>query len=184
MSALLSLTLSALSCTCVRVHVRVRASPALCCTCACLQDLAKTIERAGKSINFLRDACGDSQWVHDWAPAAAQAAAALGYGQVCVPVSPPAARLRPAFVWACGTDPACTSAPHNIRRHCKQVVIVGVSLPRCCCLQLSVLERVVVSASRSVDARLMAVLRSTGEWDRHCSAVRRYLLLGQVRRAR
>jgi hypothetical protein len=37
-----------------------------------------------------------------------------------------------------------------------------------------------VSASRSVDARLMAVLRSTGEWDRHCSAVRRYLLLGQV----
>lgn len=43
------------------------------------------------------------------------------------------------------------------------------------------LERVVVSASRSVDARLMAVLRSTGEWDRHCSAVRRYLLLGQVR---
>lgn len=58
------------------------ASPALWYTCACLQDLAKTIERAGKSINFLRDACGDSQWVHDWAPAAAQAAAALGYGQV------------------------------------------------------------------------------------------------------
>jgi hypothetical protein len=58
------------------------------CTCvcasACLQDLAKTIERAGKSINFLRDACEDKQWVHDWAPAAAQAAAALGYGQVCV----------------------------------------------------------------------------------------------------
>lgn len=50
----------------------------------------------------------------------------------------------------------------------------------CCCMQLPVLERVVVSASRSVDARLMAVLRSTGEWDRHCSAVRRYLLLGQV----
>jgi len=39
----------------------------------------------------------------------------------------------------------------------------------------------VVSASRSVDARLMEVLRSTGEWDRHCSAIRRYLLLGQVR---
>lgn len=38
-----------------------------------------------------------------------------------------------------------------------------------------------VSASRSVDARLMDVLRSTGEWDRHCSAIRRYLLLGQVR---
>lgn len=89
------------------------------------QELAKIIERAGKSINFLRDACGDMQWVQDWAPAAAGAAAALGYGQ------------------------------------------------------LPVLERVVVSASRSVDARLMEVLRSTGEWDRHCSAIRRYLLLGQ-----
>lgn len=55
----------------------------MCCVlCFDLQDLAKTIERAGKSINFLRDACGDSQWVHDWAPAAAGAAAALGYGQV------------------------------------------------------------------------------------------------------
>jgi len=46
------------------------------------QELAKIIERAGKSINFLRDACGDMQWVQDWAPAAAGAAAALGYGQV------------------------------------------------------------------------------------------------------
>ena len=46
------------------------------------QELAKIIERAGKSINFLRDACGDTQWVQDWAPAAAGAAAALGYGQV------------------------------------------------------------------------------------------------------
>lgn len=189
----------------VCARVCVCASCALCCTCACLQDLAKTIERAGKSINFLRDACGDSQWVHDWAPAAAQAAAALGYGQVCVPVSvllprrcveflsgcecrtpsAPAAPLRPVFVWACGTDAASTSAPHNIRQHCEQVVTVGMSAAMLlCCLQLPVLERVVVSASRSVDARLMAVLRSTGEWDRHCSAVRRYLLLGQVRRAR
>lgn len=61
-----------------------RASPDLCvCAGVVLQDVAKTIERAGKSINFLRDACGDSQWVQDWAPAAAGAAAALGYGQVC-----------------------------------------------------------------------------------------------------
>jgi hypothetical protein len=43
-----------------------------------------------------------------------------------------------------------------------------------------VLEQVVVSASAAVDARLMAVLRSTGEWDRHCQAIRRFLLLGQV----
>lgn len=45
-------------------------------------DLAATILRAGKSINFLRDACGDARWVQEWAPAAAGAAAALGYGQV------------------------------------------------------------------------------------------------------
>eukprot|EP00879_Flechtneria_rotunda_P027814 GHRR01029816.1.p1 GENE.GHRR01029816.1~~GHRR01029816.1.p1 ORF type:complete len:624 (+),score=227.32 GHRR01029816.1:846-2717(+) len=88
-------------------------------------DLAATILRAGKSINFLRDACGDARWVQEWAPAAAGAAAALGYGQ------------------------------------------------------LSVLERVVVSAGRDVDARLMAVLQSTGELQRHCQSIRRYLLLGQ-----
>jgi gamma-tubulin complex component 3 len=45
-------------------------------------ELAETILRAGKSINFLRDACGDAQWVQEWAPAAAGTAAALGYGQV------------------------------------------------------------------------------------------------------
>jgi hypothetical protein len=47
-------------------------------------------------------------------------------------------------------------------------------------LQLSVLERVVVSAGRSIDARLMAVLHSSGELSRHCQAIRRYLLMGQV----
>jgi hypothetical protein len=45
-------------------------------------DLAATILRAGKSINFLRDACEDMQWVQEWAPAAAGAVAELGYGQV------------------------------------------------------------------------------------------------------
>ncbi|KAF8068410.1 GCP3 [Scenedesmus sp. PABB004] len=87
--------------------------------------LAATILRSGKSINFLRDACGDGRWVQDWAPGAAAAAAALGYGQ------------------------------------------------------LAVLERAVVSAGRAVDARLMAVLHSSGELERHCQAIRRYLLLGQ-----
>jgi hypothetical protein len=43
------------------------------------------------------------------------------------------------------------------------------------------LERVVVSAGRSIDARLMAVLHSSGELSRHCQAIRRYLLMGQVR---
>uniref|UniRef100_A0A383WQ52 Uncharacterized protein n=1 Tax=Tetradesmus obliquus TaxID=3088 RepID=A0A383WQ52_TETOB len=88
-------------------------------------ELAETILRAGKSINFLRDACGDARWVQEWAPAAAGTAAALGYGQ------------------------------------------------------LPVLERVVVSAGRSIDERLMAVLHSSGELSRHCQAIRRYLLLGQ-----
>lgn len=46
------------------------------------RELAQTILRAGKSINFLRDACGDARWLQDWAPVAAGAAAALGYGQV------------------------------------------------------------------------------------------------------
>jgi hypothetical protein len=62
-----------------------------------------------------------------------------------------------------------------------QHTVVAAPAGPALCPQLPVLERVVVSASRSVDARLMDVLRSTGEWDRHCSAVRRYLLLGQVR---
>jgi gamma-tubulin complex component 3 len=47
-------------------------------------ELAETILRAGKSINFLRDACGDARWVQEWAPAAAGTAASLGYGQVRV----------------------------------------------------------------------------------------------------
>jgi hypothetical protein len=47
-------------------------------------------------------------------------------------------------------------------------------------LQLPVLERVVVSAGCSIDARLMAVLHSSGELSRHCQAIRRYLLMGQV----
>jgi hypothetical protein len=47
-------------------------------------------------------------------------------------------------------------------------------------LQLPVLERVVASAGRSIDARLMAVLHSSGELSRHCQAIRRYLLMGQV----
>lgn len=50
----------------------------------------------------------------------------------------------------------------------------------CCCMQLAVLERAVVSAGRCIDARLMAVLHSTGELERHCQAIRRYLLMGQV----
>jgi hypothetical protein len=37
-----------------------------------------------------------------------------------------------------------------------------------------------VSAGRSIDARLMAVLHSRGELSRHCQAIRRYLLMGQV----
>lgn len=45
-------------------------------------ELAATILRAGKSINFLRDACSDARWVQEWAPCAAEAAAELGYGQV------------------------------------------------------------------------------------------------------
>lgn len=45
-------------------------------------ELAATILRAGKSINFLRDACDDAQWVQEWAPGASEAAAELGYGQV------------------------------------------------------------------------------------------------------
>ena len=46
------------------------------------KELADRILRAGKSINFLRDSCGDVEWVHDWAAAAQDAAAAVGYGQV------------------------------------------------------------------------------------------------------
>eukprot|EP00878_Enallax_costatus_P017689 GHUV01018585.1.p1 GENE.GHUV01018585.1~~GHUV01018585.1.p1 ORF type:complete len:688 (+),score=234.63 GHUV01018585.1:858-2921(+) len=88
-------------------------------------ELAATILRAGKSINFLRDACNDARWVQEWAPGASEAAAELGYGQ------------------------------------------------------LPVLERVVSSAGQRVDARLMAVLQSSGELDKHCQAIRRYLLLGQ-----
>eukprot|EP00878_Enallax_costatus_P044484 GHUV01053126.1.p4 GENE.GHUV01053126.1~~GHUV01053126.1.p4 ORF type:complete len:113 (+),score=34.22 GHUV01053126.1:130-468(+) len=45
-------------------------------------ELAATILRAGKSINFLRDACNDARWVQEWAPGASEAAAELGYGQV------------------------------------------------------------------------------------------------------
>ena len=45
-------------------------------------ELAATILRAGKSINFLRDACSDARWVQEWAPGASEAAAELGYGQV------------------------------------------------------------------------------------------------------
>jgi hypothetical protein len=141
------------------------------------QDLALTILRAGKSINFLRDACGDKGWVQEWAPAAAGAAAELGYGQV--------RKRRAGLAWGSkGIWPAgvlghpatvlrglTTRAPSPPGR-CRRLLL----LP-----QLPVLERVVVSASASVDARLMAVLRSTGEWDKHCQAIRRYLLLGQVR---
>jgi hypothetical protein len=69
-----------------KVHLAGVCAGKCVCECVCagvvLQEVARTIERAGKSINFLRDACGDSQWVQDWAPAAAGAAAALGYGQV------------------------------------------------------------------------------------------------------
>lgn len=65
------------------VHAPSRFDLTSVCAGVVLQDVAKAIERAGKSINFLRDACGNSQWVQDWAPAAAGAAAALGYGQVC-----------------------------------------------------------------------------------------------------
>jgi gamma-tubulin complex component 3 len=54
-------------------------------------ELAETILRAGKSINFLRDACGDARWVQEWAPAAAGTAAALGYGQVRAVLSQPKA---------------------------------------------------------------------------------------------
>lgn len=44
--------------------------------------LATTILRAGKSLNFLRDACGDGAWTSAWAPGAVRAAAGLGYAQV------------------------------------------------------------------------------------------------------
>lgn len=45
-------------------------------------ELAATILRAGKSINFLKDACSDAGWVQEWSPGAAEAAANLGYSQV------------------------------------------------------------------------------------------------------
>ncbi len=37
-----------------------------------------------------------------------------------------------------------------------------------------------VEAAAAVDARLMQVLRGSGELERHCSALRAYVLLGQV----
>jgi hypothetical protein len=45
---------------------------------------------AGKSINFLRDSCGDVAWVHDWAAASQDAAAAVGFGQVSAAQRPSA----------------------------------------------------------------------------------------------
>ncbi len=46
------------------------------------QSLALRILRAGKTINFLRDACGDAKWVQERAAANQEAAAAVGFGQV------------------------------------------------------------------------------------------------------
>lgn len=46
-------------------------------------------------------------------------------------------------------------------------------------LQLAALERVVGSAAQQVDQRLMEVLYSKYHLERHCDAIRRYLLLGQ-----
>ena len=46
-------------------------------------------------------------------------------------------------------------------------------------LQLPALEALVARASAQVDARLMKVLYSRHHLDRHCDAIRRYLLLGQ-----
>lgn len=46
------------------------------------QALAERILRAGKSINFMRDSCGDARWVAERAAANQEAAAAVAYGQV------------------------------------------------------------------------------------------------------
>jgi hypothetical protein len=46
--------------------------------------------------------------------------------------------------------------------------------------QVGALEAVVAAAARDVDARLMAVLWERQALGRHCDALRRYVLLGQV----
>lgn len=44
--------------------------------------LAQCILRAGKSINFLRDSCGDVTWAQERVASAQDAAASVGFGQV------------------------------------------------------------------------------------------------------